>query len=127
MEGRSISGSTMVAVLLLSLTMGVFGAERVNKSAAVGSWSPEADEDLGDRTVQEEERHLDGGFSSLDGMLQWAIGTSSHLCSDLYPFSVTTGLLWTFSLSQSRICLLKPTSILSDVLVLPCDWVSKKL
>ncbi|KAL0336588.1 UNVERIFIED_CONTAM: Hsp70 nucleotide exchange factor FES1 [Sesamum radiatum] len=70
--------------------MGIARTERVNKSSAVGlfwstakeegdllRWKPEANDDLSDPTVQEEEeRHLDGGFSSLDGMLQWAIGHS---------------------------------------------------
>ncbi|KAL0310183.1 UNVERIFIED_CONTAM: Hsp70 nucleotide exchange factor FES1 [Sesamum calycinum] len=70
--------------------MGITRTERVNKSSSVGlfwstakeegdllRWKPEANDDLSDPTVQEEEeRHLDGGFSSLDGMLQWAIGHS---------------------------------------------------
>ncbi|KAK4395713.1 hypothetical protein Sango_1725600 [Sesamum angolense] len=90
--GRSISISTTVAalLLLLLLLMGIARTERVNKSSSVGlfwstakeegdllRWKPEANDDLSDPTVQEEEdRHLDGGFSSLDGMLQWAIGHS---------------------------------------------------
>lgn len=71
--------------------MWVARAERVNKTASVGPfwstareegdllrWKTEADDDFSDPTAQEEEeRHLDGGFSSLDGMLQWAIGIFS--------------------------------------------------
>ncbi|KAL2226697.1 UNVERIFIED_CONTAM: Hsp70 nucleotide exchange factor fes1, partial [Sesamum indicum] len=88
--GISMSISTTVAALLVLLLMGIARTERVNKSSSVGlfwstakeegdllRWKPEANDDLSDPTVHEEERHLDGGFSSLDGMLQWAIGISS--------------------------------------------------
>lgn len=84
-----MSISTTVAALLVLLLMGIARTERVNKSSSVGlfwstakeegdllRWKPEANDDLSDPTVHEEERHLDGGFSSLDGMLQWAIGHS---------------------------------------------------
>ncbi|KAL0420541.1 UNVERIFIED_CONTAM: Hsp70 nucleotide exchange factor fes1 [Sesamum latifolium] len=85
--GRLISILTTVAALLVLLLMGIARTECVNKSSSVGlfwstakeegdllRWKPEANDDLSDPTVQEEEeRHLDGGFSSLDGMLQWAI------------------------------------------------------
>ncbi|XP_011075719.1 hsp70 nucleotide exchange factor FES1 isoform X1 [Sesamum indicum] len=87
--GISMSISTTVAALLVLLLMGIARTERVNKSSSVGlfwstakeegdllRWKPEANDDLSDPTVHEEERHLDGGFSSLDGMLQWAIGHS---------------------------------------------------
>lgn len=74
----------------------VVNGERVNKSKSAGSfWSTakeegdlsglktEASADLSDRTIhEEEERQLDGGFSSLEGMLQWTIGNFS--VSDLY-------------------------------------------
>ncbi|PIN01549.1 Armadillo/beta-catenin-like repeat-containing protein [Handroanthus impetiginosus] len=86
----SISISTMVAALLVVLAMGVAHTEPVNKSASLGPfWSTakeegdlltlkaEADNDFGGPTAHEDAEHnLDGGFSSLDGMLQWAIGHS---------------------------------------------------
>ncbi|KAK6139120.1 hypothetical protein DH2020_027138 [Rehmannia glutinosa] len=90
MERRSISISRMAVALLVVLAIGVTRADRVNKSASLGSfwstakeesdhlrWKPEVDDDLSDSVVQEEEEHhLDGGFSSLEGMLQWAVGHS---------------------------------------------------
>ncbi|KAL6547409.1 hypothetical protein OROMI_023130 [Orobanche minor] len=86
MERRSISISVKVTVLVVILAMGVGCAAVVNKSVSVGSFrstakeardllrlEPEAD---GGDLREEEKHHLDGGFSSLEGMLQWAIGHS---------------------------------------------------
>ncbi|KAL9151925.1 hypothetical protein ABFS82_11G084100 [Erythranthe guttata] len=53
-----------VSALLVLTAMGFSCADRLNKSAA------------DDYLLVEEDTHLDGGFSSLDGMLQWAIGHS---------------------------------------------------
>ncbi|KAL0363817.1 UNVERIFIED_CONTAM: Hsp70 nucleotide exchange factor fes1 [Sesamum angustifolium] len=108
--GRSISISTTVAALLLLLLMGIARTERVNKSSSVGlfwstakeegdllRWKPEANDDLSDPTVQEEEeRHLDGGFSSLDGMLQWAIGIFSISISTSAFISFVSTLFFLF-------------------------------
>ncbi|KAF8040994.1 hypothetical protein BT93_B3035 [Corymbia citriodora subsp. variegata] len=73
--------------LLLLLVIAAAAAERVNRSASTGLfWSTAKEEaDLvrmadpqEDPTAQavNEQDGLDGGFSSLDGMLQWAIGHS---------------------------------------------------
>ncbi|KAL8534957.1 hypothetical protein ACS0TY_010836 [Phlomoides rotata] len=90
--GRRTNSISTAAATLLVVLAAVAGGERVNKSTSVGSfWSTAKEEgdllrlkstvagaDLSDRTVQEEEdeRQLDGGFSSLEGMLQWTIGHS---------------------------------------------------
>lgn len=74
-------------LLLLLVVAAVARAERVNRSASAGLfWSTAKEEaDLvrmsdpqEDPTAQavNEQDGLDGGFSSLDGMLQWAIGHS---------------------------------------------------
>ena len=73
-------------MLLLTMTVTAM-AERVNNSSSAGLfWSTaKEEEDLlrkadpnDDSTaasvVNERDDELDGGFSSLDGMLQWAIG-----------------------------------------------------
>ncbi|GFP83044.1 hsp70 nucleotide exchange factor fes1 [Phtheirospermum japonicum] len=86
MEQRSMSISAKATVLVVVLTMTIgFGLglglveQRVNKTAsswpsAKEDWKPEADDDLWEE--MEDKNHFDGGFSSLDGMLQWAIGHS---------------------------------------------------
>lgn len=74
-------------LLLLLVVVAVARAERANRSASAGLfWSTAKEEaDLvrmsdpqEDPTAQavNEQDGLDGGFSSLDGMLQWAIGHS---------------------------------------------------
>lgn len=93
MKRRNNSISPVAVAALLVVLAAVAGGERVNKSTSVGSfWSTakeegdlltlkktEAGADLSDRTIQaeEDERQLDGGFSSLEGMLQWTIGKIS--------------------------------------------------
>ncbi|KAH6837896.1 ARM repeat superfamily protein [Perilla frutescens var. hirtella] len=73
MRRRAISIS-ITAALLVFLAVAV--AERENKTASLGAFWSSAKEE-GSATVQEEEeRHLDGGFSTLEGMLQWSIGHS---------------------------------------------------
>ncbi|XAR64318.1 hypothetical protein NMG60_11024611 [Bertholletia excelsa] len=75
------------AVFMLSLVMavGITRAERVNKSVSEELfWSTAKQEEDLLRKAEDEESpallnendELDGGFSSLDGMLQWAIGHS---------------------------------------------------
>ncbi|CAA0839044.1 ARM repeat superfamily protein [Striga hermonthica] len=87
MERQSLSITRKVRLLvLLALILGAaVRAERVNKSASIWSIGKEEGDLLGlkayesdDDSRNDEERHshLDGGFSSLDGMLQWAIGHS---------------------------------------------------
>ncbi|KAL7135269.1 hypothetical protein ABFS83_11G082400 [Erythranthe nasuta] len=68
MGGRRgcIAVSTMVKALVVLVAMGFSCADRLNNSAAAAD----------DYLLVEEDTHLDGGFSSLDGMLQWAIGHS---------------------------------------------------
>ncbi|XP_030547546.1 nucleotide exchange factor SIL1 [Rhodamnia argentea] len=76
-----------LVVVVVVVVAAVAGAERVNRSASTGLfWSTAKEEaDLvrmsdpqEDPTAQavNEQDGLDGGFSSLDGMLQWAIGHS---------------------------------------------------
>ncbi|KAL7094170.1 hypothetical protein ACP275_11G085100 [Erythranthe tilingii] len=60
MGGRR--GCIAVSTLVVLVAMGFSCADRLNKSA--------------DDYLLVEDTHLDGGFSSLDGMLQWAIGHS---------------------------------------------------
>lgn len=81
----SISTTAAAAVLLVVLALAVAAAERENKSASLGAfWSSAKEEgDLMSRKTKAddlihegEERHLDGGFSTLEGMLQWSIGHS---------------------------------------------------
>ncbi|TXG48974.1 hypothetical protein EZV62_024849 [Acer yangbiense] len=86
MRRRSIAAA--LCMLLLTMTVTAM-AERVNNSSSAGLfWSTaKEEEDLlrkadpnDDSTaasvVNERDDELDGGFSSLDGMLQWAIGHS---------------------------------------------------
>ncbi|KAK0593551.1 hypothetical protein LWI29_037632 [Acer saccharum] len=86
MGRRSIAAA--LCMLLLTMTVTAM-AERVNNSSSAGLfWSTaKEEEDLlrkadpnDDSTaasvVNERDDELDGGFSSLDGMLQWAIGHS---------------------------------------------------
>lgn len=70
---------------MLLLFLAAVTADRVNKSASGGLfWStakeeadlarkPDAEDDLAAPVVDDRDG-VDGGFSSLDGMLQWAIG-----------------------------------------------------
>ncbi|CAM8934088.1 unnamed protein product [Rhodiola kirilowii] len=69
--------------IMLSLVWAIAAAEVVNKSGAAALvWSSEKDEsellaaDEASSRVLEDVDGLDGGFPSLDGMLQWAIGHS---------------------------------------------------
>lgn len=104
---RRMASSVMLAALMITGVVGLIRAERVNKSGSGGViWSTAEEEgDLvvrkggdadGSTAVLEE---LDGGFSSLDGMLQWAIGiyrfftfTSFFLCLSFKTFGYL--LLW---------------------------------
>ncbi|GER39227.1 Hsp70 nucleotide exchange factor FES1 [Striga asiatica] len=84
MERRSssISGKVRLLVFFALILGAAVRAERVNKSASIwsigkeegdllGLKASESDDDM--RNAEERHSHLDGGFSSLDGMLQWAI------------------------------------------------------
>ncbi|OAY43789.1 uncharacterized protein LOC110621144 [Manihot esculenta] len=80
----------VVVVLIMAMTViGVTEGERFNKTSSSGGlfWSTakeesdlmlkaEPDEDSSAAAVVNDHDDLDGGFSSLDGMLQWAIGHS---------------------------------------------------
>lgn len=80
-----MAGASPVPWLLLLLFVAAVTAEGVNKSASGGLfWStakeeadlarkPDAEDDLAAPVVDDRDG-IDGGFSSLDGMLQWAIG-----------------------------------------------------
>ncbi|XP_025011943.1 hsp70 nucleotide exchange factor fes1 isoform X2 [Ricinus communis] len=76
----------LVTVILITM---VAEGERLNKSSSSSGvfWSTvkeesdllrkaEPDEDPSAAAVVNDHDHLDGGFSSLDGMLQWAVGHS---------------------------------------------------
>lgn len=81
---RRMASSVMLAALMITGVVVLIRAERVNKSGSGGViWSTAEEE--GDLVVRKGEdsdgstavlEELDGGFSSLDGMLQWAIGHS---------------------------------------------------
>lgn len=69
---------TLFTITLLLLLTGICRSEPVNNSASGGLlWSSgagntaETDESLDDHD------EFDGGFPSLDGMLQWAIGINN--------------------------------------------------
>lgn len=74
-------------------------AERVNNSSPGGLfWSTAKEEedllrkaDPNDDSTAVASDELDGGFSSLDGMLQWAIGMLITSCSSCFlPLALTT-------------------------------------
>lgn len=85
---KSIQGnmrrSKCLWLVLLTMTMDVMVAERVTNSSSGGLfWSTAKEEedllrkaDPNDDSTSAASDELDGGFSSLDGMLQWAIGHS---------------------------------------------------
>ncbi|KAL6998842.1 hypothetical protein U1Q18_000010 [Sarracenia purpurea var. burkii] len=84
MEKRRVA-IWLVFFASMIMTKGMMRAERANKSASGGLfWSTAKEEgDLARKaeaeestTVLNEMDEFDGGFSSLDGMLQWAIGHS---------------------------------------------------
>ncbi|WJZ81858.1 hypothetical protein VitviT2T_001674 [Vitis vinifera] len=83
--GRSASGLALWLLLLAFVGAVMAQADRVNKSSSGGLfWSTAKEEgDLMRKSEAQESTvgvndnaDLDGGFSSLDGMLQWAIGHS---------------------------------------------------
>ncbi|KAF5746346.1 hsp70 nucleotide exchange factor FES1 isoform X2 [Tripterygium wilfordii] len=85
--GRSFTAAGGVSrVLVIMLLLLTVGAKDPNRNSTSGGlvWSTAKDEgDLLGKTEPEDaaaelndHEHLDGGFSSLDGMLQWAIGHS---------------------------------------------------
>lgn len=73
-----------LTLALVALSQVVVASERLNKSASYWSSSKEEGdlvrkENIDDSSSlwnKEDDHDLDGGFSSLDGMLQWAIGHS---------------------------------------------------
>ncbi|GMI67144.1 hypothetical protein like AT3G51980 [Hibiscus trionum] len=76
--------SALLSLLLLFMTMTTASVERENKSSSAGLfWSTAKEEgDLSHNTGHADDStaaaadDIDGGFSSLEGMLQWAIGHS---------------------------------------------------
>ncbi|KAG1335107.1 putative hsp70 nucleotide exchange factor FES1 [Cocos nucifera] len=91
---RSLAPS-LVVLLLLSPSLAASAEERENKSSSLGSlfWATGKDEsdllpvvDSDDPSAAESESdEFAGGFSSLDGMLQWAIG-KTHLLPQFYCY-----------------------------------------
>ncbi|XP_057497193.1 uncharacterized protein LOC130781851 isoform X1 [Actinidia eriantha] len=84
MEKRSVAIWVWV-LLVMTVGIGTMRAEGVNKSVSGGLfWSTTKEEGDLDRKAESEEStavfngndDFDGGFPSLDGMLQWAIGHS---------------------------------------------------
>lgn len=84
--GFGVLGVVVVLIMAMTVT-GVTEGERFNKTSSSGGlfWSTakeesdlmlkaEPDEDSSAAAVVNDHDDLDGGFSSLDGMLQWAIG-----------------------------------------------------
>ncbi|KAF2288439.1 hypothetical protein GH714_007496 [Hevea brasiliensis] len=79
----------VLPVLIMVIVINVAEGERLNKTSSSGGlfWSTakeesdlmlkaEPDEDSSAASVVNDHDEVDGGFSSLDGMLQWAIGHS---------------------------------------------------
>ena len=84
----------MLLAFLISVSIAWASEDRVNKSISGLVWSTGKEGGLFGKSHSEEpvdlndNDELDGGFSSLDGMLQWAIGiflfvVSSNLYSHL--------------------------------------------
>lgn len=85
------------ALWLLLVIAAAARAERLNKSASAGLFWSSAKEEADlvrmadpqeDPTAQAVNEHdgLDGGFSSLDGMLQWAIGRHTYALISFFFF-----------------------------------------
>lgn len=64
-----------VAIFMVFVVIAEFASSEVAAGAAVMVGSSGTKEEGDNKLVQEEEGDIDGGFSSLDGMLTWAIGT----------------------------------------------------
>ncbi|KDO37954.1 hypothetical protein CISIN_1g015496mg [Citrus sinensis] len=83
-----IASRALWLLVLLMITMAIGRAERVNNSSSAGLfWSTakededqprkaERNDDSTAAAIVNDHDELDGGFSSIDGMLQWAIGHS---------------------------------------------------
>ncbi|KAL9417238.1 hypothetical protein AB3S75_040253 [Citrus x aurantiifolia] len=83
-----IASPALWLMILLMITMAIGRAERVNNSSSAGLfWSTakededqprkaERNDDSTAAAIVNDHDELDGGFSSIDGMLQWAIGHS---------------------------------------------------
>ncbi|KAL9414506.1 hypothetical protein AB3S75_042886 [Citrus x aurantiifolia] len=83
-----IASRALWLMILLMITMAIGRAERVNNSSSAGLfWSTakededqprkaERNDDSTAAAIVNDHDELDGGFSSIDGMLQWAIGHS---------------------------------------------------
>ncbi|KAM3338863.1 hsp70 nucleotide exchange factor FES1 isoform X1 [Capsicum galapagoense] len=65
-----------VAIFMVFVVIAEFASSEVAAGAAVMVGSSGTKEEGDNKLVQEEEGDIDGGFSSLDGMLTWAIGHS---------------------------------------------------
>lgn len=84
-----IASRALWLMILLMITMAIGRAERVNNSSSAGLfWSTakededqprkaERNDDSTAAAIVNDHDELDGGFSSIDGMLQWAIGATS--------------------------------------------------
>lgn len=114
--------SLFLSVTILISTGAAWASEgRVNKSAPGLIWSTGKEEGDLYRKPQSEEHEalnendeLDGGFSSLDGMLQWAIGIT------LFALSI-------FHLQHNRLIISYPLywETLKCILYLKMDCESK--
>lgn len=78
----------LLALVLTALVLaaGITGSEPANESGSASLYWSTAKEE-GD-LVGEDDPNSEGGFSSLDGMLQWAIGTylTTHLAVVAFVF-----------------------------------------
>ncbi|GAV77412.1 Fes1 domain-containing protein [Cephalotus follicularis] len=84
--GRSLAAGLALVIIWMTMVIVMVRAERVNRSTSAGLvWSTAKEErdllpnvqSLDDASTTDVDRdEIDGGFSSLDGMLQWAIGHS---------------------------------------------------
>ena len=106
--GRSASGLALWLLLLAFVGAVMAQADRVNKSSSGGLfWSTAKEEgDLMRKSEAQESTvgvndnaDLDGGFSSLDGMLQWAIG---RWCFLFFFFQLLIPLLENCKLNSYR-------------------------
>ncbi|KAF3661029.1 putative serine/threonine-protein kinase Aurora-3-like isoform X1 [Capsicum annuum] len=66
-----------VAIFMVFVVIAEFASSEVAAGAAVMVGSSDTKEEGDNKLVQEEEGDIDGGFSSLDGMLTWAIDFAS--------------------------------------------------
>ncbi|KDO37955.1 hypothetical protein CISIN_1g015496mg [Citrus sinensis] len=94
-----IASRALWLLVLLMITMAIGRAERVNNSSSAGLfWSTakededqprkaERNDDSTAAAIVNDHDELDGGFSSIDGMLQWAIAKLKETAQDVQRLS----------------------------------------